>query len=238
MLVHNYELFKIKSEESITQMFTHFTDIINSLKILGKYYSNSDLMRKVLRSLPRSWKVKVTAIQEAKDLNTLPLEELLGSLMTHELIMKQYFEEKIRRKETIALKSTAQDEEDSEKSENSEEDEDLALITKKFRWFIRKGRQRTRRRPLAKGEPSKEKEKKQSIICYECKKSGHFRSDYLQLKKGQKKFKKKKTMMAMWSDSDDFTSDEESHEEANLCLMAYENEVTPKTQNEFSYDEL
>ena len=35
-------------------------------------------------------------------------------------------------------------------------------------------------------------------------------------------------MIATWSDSDDSTTDEESHEEANLCLMAHENKVTPK----------
>ena len=44
--------------------------------------------------------------------------------------------------------------------------------------------------------------------------------------------------MAIWSDSDDSTTDEESHEEANLCLMAHENEITLETQNEFTYDEL
>ena len=54
MFVHNYELFKMKPEESITQIFTHFTDIINSLKSLEKCYSNSDLIRKVLRSPLRS----------------------------------------------------------------------------------------------------------------------------------------------------------------------------------------
>ena len=99
-------------------------------------------------------------------------------------------------------------------------------------------RQGIKRRPPAKGESSKKKEKEQSIICYECKKSGYFRSECLQLKKGQMKFKKKKTMMATWSDSDDFITDEESHEEANLCLMAHENEITSETQNKFSYDEL
>ena len=44
--------------------------------------------------------------------------------------------------------------------------------------------------------------------------------------------------MATWSDSDDSTTDEESHEEANLCLMAHENEVTFETQNKFTNDEL
>ena len=79
MLVHKYELFKIERDESITEIFTHFTNIINYLKSLSKSYFNSDLMRKILRSFPRTWEAKVTAIQEAKDLNILPLEELLGS---------------------------------------------------------------------------------------------------------------------------------------------------------------
>ena len=133
MLVHNYELFKMKPEGSITQILARFIDIINGLKTLNKCYSNSDLVRKVLRLLPRSWKAKVITIQEAKDLNVLLLEKLLGSLMTHELTMKQHTEEETRRKRTIALKSTAQEEDDSEKSDNNEEDEDLALITRKFR---------------------------------------------------------------------------------------------------------
>ena len=73
MLVHKYELFQIEQNESIACMFTRFTDIINGLKCLGKTYPNSDLVKKVLRSLPRSWEPKVTAIQKAKDLNNYPL---------------------------------------------------------------------------------------------------------------------------------------------------------------------
>ena len=87
MLVHRYELFQMKQNESISSMFSHFTNIINRLKCLGKMYSNSDLVKKVLRSLPRTWEPKVTAIQEAKDLNTYTLDEMLSSLMTYELIM-------------------------------------------------------------------------------------------------------------------------------------------------------
>ena len=54
MLIHKYELFKMEPTESITNMFTRFTDIVNSLKYLGKDYTNSDLVRKILRSLPRN----------------------------------------------------------------------------------------------------------------------------------------------------------------------------------------
>ena len=91
----------MKPDEPITQIFTHFTDIINDLKSLEKYYSSNDLVRKVLRSLPRSWEAKIMMIQEVKDLNILPLKELLKSLMTHEMTMKQYFEEEIRRKRQL-----------------------------------------------------------------------------------------------------------------------------------------
>ena len=51
-----------------------------------------------------------------------------------------------------------------------------------------------RKRPPTKGEHSKEKDKEQSLICYERKKSGYFKSECPQLKKDPKKYKKK-TMM-------------------------------------------
>ena len=44
LLVHNYELFKIESNETISIMFTQFIDIINGLKILSMTYSNADLV--------------------------------------------------------------------------------------------------------------------------------------------------------------------------------------------------
>ncbi|GAV57045.1 UBN2 domain-containing protein, partial [Cephalotus follicularis] len=43
MLVHEYELFMMHNDECISDMFTRFTTIVNSLKILGKSYSNQEL---------------------------------------------------------------------------------------------------------------------------------------------------------------------------------------------------
>ena len=117
------------------------------------------------------------AIQQDKDLNILPMEELLGSLMTHELSMKQYQEEDVKKKRTIAFKSTTQLNEESEETKNEEQDEEMALITRKFKRFLKKRKQRIRKRPPTKGEHSKEKDKEQPLICYECKKPEHFRSE-------------------------------------------------------------
>ena len=46
-------------------------------------------------------------------------------------------------------------------------------------------------------------------------------------------------MVAIWSDSDESSSEEEdSHKQANLCLMAHKNEVNAETSNDFTFEEL
>ncbi|GAV60392.1 LOW QUALITY PROTEIN: UBN2 domain-containing protein, partial [Cephalotus follicularis] len=129
MLVHEYELFLMHDNESISDMFTRFTTIINYLKNLGKSYPNQELVRKILRCLPKTWTPKVTAIEEAKDLSTLPLE-LLGSLMTHETTMKNHEHVEVKKKKTIALRASKEENE-------SDEDGDLALITSQFNKFLK-----------------------------------------------------------------------------------------------------
>ncbi|GAV67065.1 UBN2 domain-containing protein, partial [Cephalotus follicularis] len=62
MLVHDYEMFTMNENEDIKSMFTRFTNIINALQSLDKIYSNSEMVRKILRCLPRSWMPKVKAI--------------------------------------------------------------------------------------------------------------------------------------------------------------------------------
>ena len=54
ILVHSNELFRMKSDESITEMFTRSTNIVNVLKSLGKVYPNSEHVRKILRLLPKT----------------------------------------------------------------------------------------------------------------------------------------------------------------------------------------
>ena len=136
MFVHNYELFKMDANETITDMFTRFTNIINALKGLGKVYTTSENVRKILRSLPKTWEAKVTVIQEAKDLTKLPLEELIGSLMTHEIIMKEHLEDESKKKKSIALKTISL-EVDPEDDDGLDED-DIAYFSRKYKNFIKR----------------------------------------------------------------------------------------------------
>ena len=145
----------MKDNETIVEMITRFTDIVNGLEVLGKTYKESEKVMKILRSLPSKWHTKVTAIQEAKDLTKLSLEELIGSLMTYEInLAKKQQEGEDKKKKNIDLKATTKEEEEFEEEKQNEEDKDLTFITRKFNKFMSgerfRGRRFTSRRDLSK----------------------------------------------------------------------------------------
>ncbi|KAK8985024.1 hypothetical protein V6N11_082643 [Hibiscus sabdariffa] len=136
----SYKNFKMELDENVTKMFDHFSVIVNGLKGLGEVIPEYKVVRKLLYSLPESWDSKRIAITEAKDLKTLKLNALMGSLLTHE-IMKQGREEETKREEKkleknevekkkigIALKAS-QEESDSS---GEEDDEEMAMLAKRF----------------------------------------------------------------------------------------------------------
>ncbi|XP_070032693.1 uncharacterized protein [Nicotiana tomentosiformis] len=85
MLTTEYELFRMKDDESIQDMHTQFTSIINELHSLREIIPRNKLVREVLSVLPSSWEIKVNVITEAKDLQTLTMDELVGNLKTYEM---------------------------------------------------------------------------------------------------------------------------------------------------------
>ncbi|KAL6324243.1 hypothetical protein AAG906_006516 [Vitis piasezkii] len=88
-----------------------FTNIVNGLEALGKTYKESE---------------------------KLPMEELVGSLMTYEInLAKKLQEGEDKKKKSIALKSTTKEEEEVEEEKQSEEDDDLTLITRKLNKYMR-----------------------------------------------------------------------------------------------------
>ena len=59
-------------------MYTRFTDIVNTLGAFGKTFSNSEKVKKIIRSIPKEWRPKRMAIEEAKSLNTLLIDDLIS----------------------------------------------------------------------------------------------------------------------------------------------------------------
>ncbi|WJZ87905.1 hypothetical protein VitviT2T_007250 [Vitis vinifera] len=217
----------MKENETIVEMITRFTDIVNGLEALGKTYKKSEKVMKILKSLPSKWHTKVTAIQEAKGLTKLPMEELIGSLMTYEInLAKKLQEGEDKTKKNIALKATTKEEEDVEEEKPSEEDDDLALIIRKLNKYMRserfRGRNFTSRRDLSKKESSshrdKEKwEEKRDLVCFKCKRLGHIKYD-CPLYKSEAKRRMKKAMMATWSESEE-SSEEENEKKSGKHVL-------------------
>jgi len=85
IFVNDFELFKQKEGENIHDLVWRFNALINALKNVNKVYSTIEMNRKLLNSLSSAWKVKVIAIEEAENLTKTLVEEIIGSLITHEL---------------------------------------------------------------------------------------------------------------------------------------------------------
>ena len=108
--MYEYELFKMKSHETITEMINRLNTLITTLRKLGKPFIKEEVNNKILRILPKKdWESRVTSIEEAQDLATLPTDVLIGKFLTHELSIKQRGEEQVEKEEkkkAIALKAS------------------------------------------------------------------------------------------------------------------------------------
>ena len=70
----------------------------------------------------------MTAIEEAQDLTALPLDDLLGKLITHEMILNEDDWEIPISTKNLALKSKKDEPKDA--SDSEDEDDPFALITR------------------------------------------------------------------------------------------------------------
>ena len=122
----------MKPNESIVDMFTRFTNVVNEHEGLGNRVSEEDKVSKILRCLPFKMTSKTEAIKEEKNLKELPLVELFGSLMTYEMkIVRQENEiqEEEGKKKSIVLKP--QEEKIVEEIKVNDMENEIALISKK-----------------------------------------------------------------------------------------------------------
>ncbi|GJY13627.1 hypothetical protein Tco_0382936 [Tanacetum coccineum] len=111
LLVQQYEQFTILEEESIDSGFARFNTIITSLKALDE------------------------AIEESKDLSSLALDELIGNLKVHEVVMEndsEIYKGKKKRVKSIALKAKKESSDD-EISTSGSDDEEYAMAVRNFK---------------------------------------------------------------------------------------------------------
>jgi len=185
----------LKDDETIEAMYSRFLTLVSGLQILKKSYVASDHVSKILRSLPARWRPKVTAIEEAKDLSTLSVEDLISSLKVHEISLDEH--DSAKKTKSIALPSKGKSSkafqviefEDESPDGDSDEDptEKMAILSSRLQYLAKKNKKFLSRRGSYKGS-TKEDQKG----CFNCKKPGHFIDDCPDLQKEKSKKKSKK----------------------------------------------
>ena len=107
----------MKKDESFDEFYAKLKDIVNSAFNLGKTILKPKIIRKMLRSLPGRFHAKITAIEESKDIDKIPLTELVGNLQTYELGLTRVG--KSSKGKSMALKAKSSDTDESSDDEDS-----------------------------------------------------------------------------------------------------------------------
>ncbi|KAJ9536752.1 LOW QUALITY PROTEIN: hypothetical protein OSB04_un000056 [Centaurea solstitialis] len=267
-LVRQYESFIHQKDETLSQLHQRFNCLLIDLKTIGTTYSNSEVVTKFMEALPEHWEIYTSCLTMSKDIKTLTLSELYGILLNREQqkkLKKNLIRDSKESKSTsVALVSdsvppvaatsssvtiTELESSDSDMSEDPEFNESLALLTRSFKKFAKKGNFHKKKHLSITDKPKSDSVDKATAICYNCQGKGHFANDCRyrkicsllckiffqepQIPAPERKVQKMKTqrkgkgLIAEDCDWDDVSSDDSSDEEdTQVALMAIIEEPT------------
>ena len=89
----------MSDDEFFYEFYAKLNDIVNSAYNLGEIYDQPKIVRKIFRSLTEDFRLKVTAITESNDVDSISVDELVGSLQSYELDLP-----KTNKSKSMALK--------------------------------------------------------------------------------------------------------------------------------------
>ena len=122
----------MEEDKSFDEFYVKLTDIVNSAFNLGETIPEPKIVRKVLRSLPQRFHAKITVIRESKDIDKIPLTELVGNLQTYELGLTRIG--KSSKSKSMALKAKSSD---TDESSDDEDSKIKSYITRQFKKFMK-----------------------------------------------------------------------------------------------------
>ena len=116
-LTTSFEEIKMKEDESLDEFYAKLKDIVNFAFNLGETILKPKVVRKVLKSLPEIFHAKITTIEESKDIDSIPLTELVKKLQTYELGLTRIG--KGSKSKSMALKAKSNETDESSDDEDS-----------------------------------------------------------------------------------------------------------------------
>ncbi|CAJ2638184.1 unnamed protein product [Trifolium pratense] len=239
LLTTKFENLRMNDDETIQEFHMTILDYDNQFDALGEKIPEEKLVRKMLRSLPNKFDMKVTAIEEAKDITEMKLDELVGSLQTYEVATNERMDKKNK---SIAFVSNAEEEDQQSDTESESSISDaMVLLGKQFNKVLKRMDKRSKtsaadtgrntyrnfRKPVTdeKSAPNK------GVQCHECEGYGHIITECATFLK-----KQKKGLTVSWSDED---SEEEADTAKSIhALTGVCTSDTESCDEELTFDEL
>ncbi|XP_019194729.1 PREDICTED: uncharacterized protein LOC109188527 [Ipomoea nil] len=211
-----FEELRMNDDKDIASFHERIQELANRATILGKPFSQQKLVKKILRSLPPRFRMKVTAIQEHDGWENKSVAQLMGNLRTYEM---EILTDHTKNQKTVAF--VAEEHDDTANPDESGDDP-VTFLTKQFSNFLKQISQKnSQNKKFQKGASSnmsktdtktsmsnskpaasrparsREKSNNKGIKCYECEGFGHVQAEcptYL---------RRKKSMTATtWSDDE------------------------------------
>ena len=122
----------MEEDESFDEFYAKLKDIVNSAFNLGETIPEPNVVRKVLRFLPEGFHAKITTIEESKDIDSIPVTELVGNLQTYELGLTRIGKGSKSRSMELKAKGNKTDE-----SSDDEDSKMKSYITRQFKKFMK-----------------------------------------------------------------------------------------------------
>ena len=110
-LTTSFEKIKMEEDESFDEFYAKLKDIVNLAFNLWETIPEPKIVRKALKSLPKRFHAKITAIEESKDIDEILLIELVGNLQTYELGLTRIG--KMGKGKSMALKAKSSETDES-----------------------------------------------------------------------------------------------------------------------------
>ena len=95
----------MNKRESIDEMLTRFTKITNNLSSLGDAIDNDQMIKKVIKALPKSWEVKATTLKELNNREEMDFSDFIENLKPMRWRWRFEKKENLQRRRPSHLKS-------------------------------------------------------------------------------------------------------------------------------------
>ncbi|GAU48263.1 hypothetical protein TSUD_405090 [Trifolium subterraneum] len=162
-----YELLQMDKNDSIGSYASRVQGLVHSMRSYGEEITERMMVEKVMRTLIPSFDHVIVAIQTAGQVANMKIEDLVGTLEAHELVIN---ERKVVQETIQALQAQTFKKNGGNKGKNKDQSNNSSQKHKKFD-------EKSESFKKGGGTSNPKRKDKSHIQCYNCEKWGHYASN-------------------------------------------------------------